>query len=239
VLSGVVRRASDRQPLGGVELWIPSSDERVLTDSTGAYRFAGLSGGVLIVQLRRVGYEVRRDTVTIAVQGATQRDFVLFALGTTLDTVRTVAGGTHYMAPRLQAFEARRAAGGGKFIGDSVFRAHDERSLASIILQHMPGTQLVNGEAGAQYIASTRKKCSGPAFQKEKCIPCYVTTYLDGVPIYDGVRGPAGPPPPDANRIQNSELTGAEFYAGGASLPPQFVHTSTGCGVLMLWTRER
>jgi hypothetical protein len=238
-LSGVVRRASDHQPLPGVEVWLPSQDLRALTDSSGAYRLTGLTSGIAIVQLRRVGFDARRDTVTIPAQGDTQRDFVLFAQGTTLDTVRTVASGTHYMAPRLQAFEARRTEGGGKFIGDSVFRANDERSLASIVLQHVPGVQLVYGQAGAQHIASTRKQCEGPAFGQTKCRPCFVTTYLDGVPIYDGVRGDAGPPPPDANRIPNSELTGLEYYAGGASLPPQFVHTSTGCGVLMLWTRER
>lgn len=236
-LRGVVRRATDRHPIEGVELWIPSANARTVSDSAGSYSFVGLYSGIMLIQLRRVGYDAVRDTVTIAVSGETHRDFVLSAQGTTLDTVRTVASGTHYISPRLQAFEARRAAGGGKFIGDSVFRANDERSLSSIILQHVPGVQLVNGRAGARYIASTRKTCQGPAFGQQKCLPCFVTVYLDGTPIYNG--GDAGPPPPDVSRVQNSELTGVEFYGGGASLPPQFVHTSTGCGVLMLWTRER
>ena len=237
-LSGVVRRASDHQSLPGVELWIPSADVRVLTDSSGAYRLTGLAAGIAIVQLRRVGFDARRDTVTISAQGETRRDFVLLAQGTTLDTVRTVARGTRYISPQLQDFEARRAQGGGRFIGDSVFRANEERSLASIIRQHVPGVQLVFGQAGAQYLVSTRKTCSGPAFQGQ-CKPCFVTVYLDGAPLYDQIPSPGSPPPPDVNHIQNAELTGLEFYAGGASLPPKFVHTSTGCGILMLWTRER
>lgn len=239
-LSGVVRRASDAQALAGVEVWVPSQDLRTTTDSSGAYRLTGLTGGIVLVQLRRVGYDARRDTVTVVAERETHRDFVLAAQGTTLDTVRTVAGRTKYLSPRLQAFEERRATGGGRFIGDSVLRANENRPLASILLRHVPGTQLIRGPAGARYVASTRKICAGPAFT-QKCRPCFASIYEDGVPIYSAraLQQDPPPPPPDLNQIDNSQLTGVEFYAGGASVPPDFVHTDTGCGVLLLWTRER
>ena len=240
-LSGVIRRASDGAPLPDVEVWIPSRDLRAVTDSTGAYRLTGLACGIALVQLRRVGYEARRDTVTIAADGETHRDFVLAAQGTTLDTIRTVATQMRYLSPRLRAFEERRLKGaGGRFISDSLLRANDNRSLASIILQKVPGTQLVRGAAGARYVASTRKVCSGPAFTA-KCKPCYASIYQDGVPLFSSTMmdHDSSLTPPDLTQIPNDQLTGVEYYAGGASVPPDFVHTDSGCGVLLLWTRER
>jgi hypothetical protein len=39
--------------------------------------------------------------------------------------------------------------------------------------------------------------------------------------------------------IATAQTGAIEFYAGGASLPVQFNRTSSGCGALLLWTRDR
>ena len=44
---------------------------------------------------------------------------------------------------------------------------------------------------------------------------------------------------PDLNGFAVNQLAGLEFYAAGASIPPQFNATDDGCGTLLLWTRER
>ena len=35
------------------------------------------------------------------------------------------------------------------------------------------------------------------------------------------------------------ELAGVEFYSDGATAPPGYNGTDGGCGVLLLWTREK
>jgi hypothetical protein len=39
--------------------------------------------------------------------------------------------------------------------------------------------------------------------------------------------------------VQRERIRGVEYYAGGATMPPQYNGTDSGCGVLLLWTRER
>jgi hypothetical protein len=48
-----------------------------------------------------------------------------------------------------------------------------------------------------------------------------------------------GTPPVDVSRIDISELTGVEFYPGSGTGPIEFNSTSNGCGLLLLWSRER
>ena len=65
---------------------------------------------------------------------------------------------------------------------------------------------------------------------------CYVTTYIDGVQVFQ-----AGSlaQPPDAARINISDLGGVEFYPDAGTGPVQYNATGSGCGTLLLWTRER
>ena len=48
-----------------------------------------------------------------------------------------------------------------------------------------------------------------------------------------------GRTPPNLRSMDVSTYAGVEFYQGGSTLPPQYNITDSGCGVLLLWTRER
>jgi hypothetical protein len=237
---GTVHRASDGSGVVGADVWLPALNQRTTTDSAGGFSLGELPAGPTLVQIRRVGYLVERDTLTLSRGQVVKRDYVLNAQATMLDTVRTVADRTRYNSSRLQQFETRRAAGNGQFIAEDVFRGNDDRNLTSVILSRMAGLSLVPASrGGGAYLVSTRKRCansellSGP-----NCMPCFVTIYLDGTPLYDASRG-GNAPPPDATRFQNSDLAAAEYYAGGSTLPAGFGGTGSGCGTLLLWTRER
>ena len=72
--------------------------------------------------------------------------------------------------------------------------------------------------------------------------------FLDGVRCSDGVpgtgssggRGATRMPPQlfNLNSIQISDLQGVEYYRRGGIVPAEFTSERTGCGALMLWTRE-
>lgn len=237
-LRGHVVRTTSGGGIAGAEVWFPTVDRRATTDSSGAFRIDSLPPGPLLVQIRTLGYGMRRDTVTIAEGRDVTREFALENSATLLDTIRTVASGTKRLSPALKGFESRRALGmGGYFISDSTLREHDGQALSSIIMSRAPGAQLVPGRSGASYMVSVRKPCAGSVMSQCSTPNCYVTTYLDGVRIY--IAGEAGGPPTDLQRIQISDLAGVEFYPSAGVGPPEFNSTGSGCGTLVLWTRER
>ena len=44
---------------------------------------------------------------------------------------------------------------------------------------------------------------------------------------------------PDMGGFQINDYAAVEYYAGGATVPLQYNQTGGGCGVLVLWTREK
>ena len=236
-LRGRVVRSASGGPIPLADVWFPSLDKHATTDSSGVFRLDSLQAGPLLVQIRTIGYGMRRDTVTIAAGRDVSRDFSLSSSATMLDTIRTVASAINHISPGLKGFEARRlSGGGGYFIADSVLRANDGRALANIIMSRTAGANLVPGRSGATYMVSSRKPCSGPVMSSCITPNCYATTYLDGALIYSGE---PGIPPPDLQRISVNELSGVEYYPSTGTGPPEYNATGNGCGVLLLWSRDK
>jgi hypothetical protein len=236
IISGIVRRAFDDAPLPGVDVWFPALDRRAVTDSYGGFRLADVPSGPQLIQLRRVGYLALRDSLTITTAPEQHREYVLLPQSAQLDTVRTVADRTRNLSPALRGFEDRRSRGIGRFIGEADLRANEREALSAIALSRMPGLALVRGPAGSAYLASTRKACANGALS-QTCTPCFVTVFIDGGQVY-AANAKAGPPP-DVGRIRAADLAGVEFYADGASAPAAYSATGSGCGTLLIWTRER
>lgn len=96
-------------PIADADVWLIVADKHVVTDSSGAFRVGGLPAGKELVQVRHVGFAVARDTVQLSAEHENVRTYALTEQSATLDTVRTVAGQTKYLAPQLRGFEERRA----------------------------------------------------------------------------------------------------------------------------------
>jgi hypothetical protein len=247
-LRGRIVRTGDL-PVSGAEVAVVGTDQRVFSDSAGAYVLADIASGWQVLLVRKVGFTARHDTVNVRDGRVTNRDITLSATSQ-LDTVRTIARTTSgNRSPALRSFEERRAnPSSGYFMGEDELRKQDDKSIAGIILQRVPGIRLEQTIGSKQALASTRKSCAGPAFSRttrNACVPCYVTVYLDGQIVYKV----------DAERDQNrtslenqafdvasvgvKEIAGVEFYPSTGTAPPQFNATGPGCGVLLLWSRER
>ena len=240
-LRGRVERAGDREPVGGAEVSLPALERRALTDSSGAFSIDSLPAGLQIVQVRRVGFAVVRDTVTLFEGVVAARTFALASQAATLDPVRTLADRVRYISPGLRGFEDRRAAAAsGYFIAEAELRKSDDNALTAILLSRTSGLAMFQ-QRGSHYLASSRKVCSGLVFlQKgDKCQACFVTVYVEGQLAYMADPSRPDAEPYDFNRVSVSELAGVEFYPASGTGPPGFNVTSAGCGTLLLWTRER
>lgn len=223
-------------PVRGAEVWVPSASSTVLTDSSGVFS-VGHPTGTALLSIRRIGFEVRRDTVSVREGASEAREFRLARQAQTLDTVRVSSSHVKYASPGLQGFENRRARSEGRFISESQLRKDENRNLASLLVSHLSGLTIVAGNNGSVFIHSTRKACGGTAFSG--CIQkaCYATIYLDGAMIYSATN--AGASPPNILQFSPSTLAGIEYYPSGGVGPAEFNRTDSGCGLLLLWTREK
>jgi hypothetical protein len=205
-----------------------------------------LSTGRYTIEIRRVGYGLLTDTVSVEEGDVRQRQFRL-ERAVLMDTVETTVPAVRYLSPNLRGFEERRTSGRGYYIAEEELRKSESRSLGSV-LKRIPGIA-VSGHRSAEYVASSRSAGMGQAGALARVPPpkanpedrssprgCWVAVFMDGIALYLGPPQPA----PDLTQFQVRDLAGVEFYSGPAGVPAQFsTMRSSDCGVLLLWTRER
>lgn len=241
-VSGAIRgrvTRTDSVPIVGADVWLITVDRHQNTDSSGGFRFVGLPAGPLLLEVRRIGFAAKRDTVSVDADLETTRRYFLVAQSQTLDTVRTTAQEQKYLSPNLRGFEERRVAGqGGHFITDSVLRRNENSTLTNVISSRVPGVMVSHG-----VLVSSRKPCRGPVLMSKGCVgsggDCYVSIFVDGVLLYRAQMADQNVPPPDLAKMSVTQFGGIEFYAGAAAAPMGMHADDDGCGALWLWTRER
>jgi hypothetical protein len=242
-LTGRVVHQGDAKPIADAEVALIPGGMTTRTDSSGQFRFYGLPSGKQLVQVRRIGFADQRDTISLHAGHEAVKEFALESRFVTLDTVRTTSPMVQYRSPRLQGFEMRRAEGFGRFIAEDVMRKNDNMSVAGLLPARIPGLSMV-GYKAASYAKASRASAVDPSDTTTRTdvsdarspIGCWVAVYVDGIALYTGPPAPA----PDLSAMHVGDYAGVEFYADGASLPSQYnSRRSKGCGVLLLWTRER
>ncbi len=236
--SGTVFRDVSGAPMAGADVWLPGLDRRTETDRSGAFRFDGLPPGRQIVQIRHLGFERVRDTLTVSADGSITRRYSLASTGTVLDTVRTVAVAENdsFLHSCVVLKDAALLAPGDSLFPTVLCARMESSPLSTILRGRVAGITWVAG----QYAVSVSKACRGAQLLHSCSSPdCYVAVYMDGTALYTSGAGATGGPPPDLSRINASELSGVEFYPSAASAPAGMTVNDDGCGTLWLWTRER
>lgn len=244
-LIGIVTSDSaHKHTLDGVLVSIPALNRSVRTAGDGTYVIDSLKLGRYLVTVRAIGFVIAQDSVTIDVADGTLHDFVLSRAVQPLAPVVTTAPKREYVSPQLRAFEDRRAQGFGRFISEDELRKTDNSRLSDVMLAHLAGARLVHSTRGT-FLTSTRTTKNGDRVLKQSgASGCYATVYLDGAILYDQQSAErfkstpgAQPIPPNLDDYGVSQLAGVEYYAGEATSPMGYKHS--GCGLLLLWTRER
>jgi hypothetical protein len=228
------------QPLAGVEVMDMLTGTSALTTATGTVNLVFLSPGGSLVRLRKVGYAVENMSIPMS-PSDTAAITVVMKRATELPAVITRDSAPHYISPALRGFEQRRASHtAGYFIDEKALRKEDNRPLGNVLIAHAPGVTVKQISSAAFLLKSPRCSNGGQP-----------DVYVDGVmighapdirwPGSSRVRGSADTRdvPIDLSQFQVSDLGGVEYYPDNAAMPAQFSRTSTGCGALMLWTRER
>ena len=133
-------------------------------------------------------------------------------IATELDTVIVSA---RRMVARMTEFEERRKAGFGTFITAEQIRQRAPVLLGDV-LRGIPSIKIV-GQGMTQIAYSTRTSS------------CPLQVVLDDVLL---------PPRTDiASLVSPSEVMAIEVYSGPATIPLQYRHSNSGCGVILIWTK--
>lgn len=228
-------------PVEGVEVMDVASGTYATTTATGTVALSFLPWGVSEVRIRKLGYGVQAMNIAISLTDTNAITVVLTRV-TELPTVVTRDSARHYISPTLRSFEERmKNRTVGYFIDEATLRKEDGRLLGNVLTAHAPGATIKQLSGSAMFLVKSPRCSNGGQ----------PDVYLDGVPLahlpdprWPGSgRARAGGDtrniPIDLSQFQVSELAGVEFYPDNATMPAQFSRTSGGCGVLMLWTRER
>lgn len=242
-LVGTVIADSLGTPVAGAQLTIPSLGLRAIANYLGEFRFSRLPAGMLTIDVHRLGFAAFSDTVTVAANAPTNRDFQMKTQFARLDSVRVTAPERKYISPGLAEFEERRKEGHGYFVSEEVLRKNNERSMLDVVMGNVPGlTRLRTSprKPNESYVGTMRKCAAGPAILncKGQSSSCPVTLYIDGHMVYSGAAD-HDQDVPDLGAFAVRDYAGVEYYPGGATTPVKYNATDSGCGLLILWTRER
>ena len=226
--------AATGQPMEGAEVSDVLNGNKSLTTSTGTVSLFFLAEDGGWIRIRKPGYEVVTMVVAISPADTLPITVVLNRAGRApmLPTVVTTDSGPRYTSPTLKAFQERSKAAGGTFITEAVLRKREDDKLNEVLAGNVAGVQFNQNGAGV-YLTSARSSMASGG----RCMP---EVYLDGVRFQKlpdfKIKAIVGV---DLNQFDVRTLGGVEFYPGGATLPPEFNGIGSGCGALLLWTRER
>jgi hypothetical protein len=242
VLRGFVLVDSTEAPLPGADVAIETLGLRAQASADGAFRLGGIGVGTYMVLVRALGYQPLTVRMRFSPGDSLERDFLLVRSPVTIAGVNVTAKGDTIRNAKMMVFEARRSAGTGHFLTQSMLDSMAQRRLGDIIASRVSGAYVVNRSSSAWVAARrgrqslTRRQGIQPAdiARGADTSACYAAVYLDGTLVYGGNSGESLF---DVNSLQTSEVAGVEYYAGAAQVPTELNATSNTCGVLVIWTR--
>jgi hypothetical protein len=236
-LTGVVARDTSGFGVAGAEIRLPELRLTTRSDSKGEFRIGGLPGGRYAISVRAVGFRPFIGSVDLVPGKALDVELALTTSAVVLDTVRSTGLRFPEVPWMLQDFESRRrAASTGQFLTDSILRHHETEKMVSLVSMFR-GARIAYDlrDPTKMVLASARGGETGkPVFQSTGRSTCLVTVYVDGIQIF-----PAGGDAPDFGNMLVSDYSAVEYYASPSETPVQYKGTGSGCGVILLWTRQR
>lgn len=212
---GVVTDHDARTPVDGalVSLVPLASEIRPprprITDADGRFAFDSVPGGRYLLEVGRLGYEGREDT--LLVEPDTEVRLVVGLSVSPLAVEPLVVEVTKRWRSRdLEGFDARRARLHGTFMDRAEIESRFARRVSDLLLT-VPNTQFLGG-ALRNLRSDMIRACPMPVF-------------VDGVPVAGGID----------DHVSPDMVEAIEVYTSLAMVPPQY--GPSRCGVVLVWLR--
>lgn len=215
-LSGQVVSAREGNPLAGAQVSIPDGPQ-TRTNAQGEWALEGAPDGTRMLEVRAVGYYPERRAVDI-VDGAAPIRSGLLTMKAMLDTVKITAS---RVRNNLTGFEDRRRSAFGRYMTPEDV-ARRQPIVTSDLFRNVPGVRVERTERGDSYFAVR-------GIFADRCASA---VYIDGfnmsVLSVEEID----------NFVHPDEVAGIEIYAAGTA-PAQFQPGLSGCGSIVIWTKQR
>jgi hypothetical protein len=222
-IDGVVSD-SNLVPIHAAFVSVLGTNIRVGTGPNGRFRITKVPSGQYLLIVKRVGYHPTSAVVEVPANDTARLAYTLNQLSQTLDGVVVTEKS---LSVRMLEFEMRRRAGSGQFMTqeeiekrNSVFPTELFRKFLSIDVAPNRNSSIT------EYYALSKREGGNPSLGA-----CPMQVYLDQVPLPTPFNLDLLPSPRD--------IAGIEVYAGSATIPPQFNGFNRGCGVILVWTKDR
>jgi hypothetical protein len=214
-VSGIVRDTAGK-PVDGVTVSVVGSGRHTLTDARGSYQIAGLIPGRAAVAARRLGFFADTTELRLREDFEERLDIRLQSAAEPLPSI-AVTGRREAYDSRLAGFHARRKTHVGHFVTrERIDRANS--TTLSDILREIPGVK----------IGPQRNEGRAIRLRGATCPPL---VFIDGVPATAAEF--------DVDIVDLNSVEGIEVYAGGVSVPAEFMgpRDLDRCGVIVIWSR--
>lgn len=210
-------------PIADADVEFVGTAIQVKSDATGRFLVTSLPPGSYIVIARRVSFQPSVNVAEVR-PGDTLR--LAFLLQPAAAELKPVLVTERAGSARLKEFESRRAKGVGEFFTQQQIEARNVQAVIDLLWE---SKTIRLKQTGLGAVALSRRNFG---------YDCYMQVYVDGVPL----DGPKGGPVDIMSLPSPKEIMGIEIYAGAATtpiwLPADRGMSHTGCGAIMLWTRN-
>ncbi len=215
-LWGRVFLAGDTIGLAGTPIEVSGVSAGATTSRTGFYRFAGLTPGLHVVRVRRLGYQSVTMEVDLQDDRAVQRDIHLQQLPNLLTEVR-IEGQVRKVPPRYQDVYRRMTTANGTFITREDIEQLNPRDLQSLLMR-VPTLRV-----DAQGIKFARCNEAGSLMLSRGGGKVHI--YIDGLRMTGRLGGAdPGAEHMDVLRLVNpSQIQAIEVYSGASRIPGEFL----------------
>ena len=217
LVAGVVHDAAGNE-IASVEVTVPGTPIRVLSDGRGAFLLRHVPLGPAMIRLRRLGFVPRTLEVRVDTVFSLPVDVALETLPIRLATIQVRAARRVYTGYMADFNRRKDSNNGGRFITreqiDSLrpYRTTD-------LLRRIPGMSFTPMQGGS----STAVRVRG-----QRCAPLI---WIDGTPAASAYFDP--------DLIDPRAIAGIEIYSGIGTVPPALTGPmmTSACGTVAIWTR--
>ena len=214
-LTGIVADAINGRSLANAEVRV-GGDRAVLTDDDGRFHLPELETGPRAIEVRVLGYVVRREFITIVPGRTTSVEIDMAANALELPPIQV-----EIRSPLLEA----------RGVYDRIARGVASHVVTRSDIESRPAARLSESMESVPGLTFQR---SGPRSVALGRARCELAIYVDGVQMRRDIYGSV-----DFDMIPAEWVEAAEIYTGIAGVPIEFSNNHNGCGVVLVWTRAR
>lgn len=213
-IAGHLAAHDTHEPIGSARVTLANTALATSTDSSGQFVFTDLDSGVVVIEIRAVGFAPGTWRASLKSHHVLKYEFELERLPIELPEV-VIKGKEPLHVRHFVDFERRRQSGMGAFLTQEHIERANTASLVDVLVT-VRGVQQVC--LANQCVAKMVRSPPG----------CYPQYFLDG---RESSAYFARLTPPQ-------DVKGVEIYRGSSETPGEFQGSNSGCGVIVIWTKS-